>query len=380
MLDNAPLPAPGPDMRPALCLLPLLAALATPAFAQNAPAKPALLPDEVVAMAVHDATANSVLRIDVAWNPSAARTNAGLDKLLPKEFVQSQSQSQSQLQRAVGSAVLWDDAGHVVTTEFRSPNPGSTYEATLPDGTRRPARLLGTDAELGISVLQLEGAATGMRPVKPGASHALRVGQRLYVLGTAWGRSFILLEGMLGGISAAYADNGHDSLLLTATINPGNAGGPVFDTSGRLVGLIQGLYGVGGNAGNGGLTTVLQSDDFAWAVPQLIAKGRVDRARLDIGLVDLSATNDGNAVPANLPRGVGVLTLGVDGAGARAGLRARDGDAIDVITGFDGTPVRSYADLRAALDRRRAGDACTLTVWRAGKTIELPVTLSASRH
>lgn len=365
-------------MRPALRLLPLLAALAGPAFAQNAPAKPALLPDEVVAMAVHDATANSVLKIDVAWSASAARTDASLDKLLPKEFVQSQSRSQ--LQRAVGSAVLWDDAGHVVTTEFRSPNPGSTFEATLPDGTRRPARLLGTDTELGISVLQLEGAATGMRPVTAGASHALRVGQRLYVLGNAWGRSFILLEGMLGGISAAYADNGHDSLLMTATVNPGNAGGPVFDTSGRLVGLIQGLYGVGGNAGNGGLTMVLQSDDFAWAVPQLIAKGRVDRARLDIGLVDLSAANDGNEVPADLPRGVGVLTLGVDGAGARAGLRARDGDAIDVITGLDGTPVRSYADLRAALDRRHAGDACTLTVWRAGKTIELPVTLSASRH
>ena len=374
MLDNARLPAHGPDMRPALCLIPLLAALAGPAFAQNAPARPALLPDEVVAMAVHDATANSVVKVDVAWDAPPAKTMPGLDKLLPKEY------GDTQRQHAVGSAVLWDDAGHVVTAEFRSPNPGSTFEATLPDGTRRPARLLGTDTELGISVLQLEGAATGMRPATLGASRALRVGQRLYVLGTAWGRSFILLEGMLGGISAAYADNGHDALLMTATVNPGNAGGPVFDTSGRLVGLVQGLYGVGGNANNGGLTMVLQSDDFAWAVPQLIAKGRVERARLDIGLVDLSAANDGNEVPANLPRGVGVLTLVADGAGARAGLHERDGEAIDVITGFDGVPVRSYADLRAQLDRHHAGDACTLTVWRGGQTLQMPVKLSASRR
>jgi len=359
-------------MRPALALL--LIATSLHAGAQSAAPAAALLPEEQAAVAVHEASIGSVVTVHISWDDKSAPLDPDLRKLfkLPDE----PAGRDPRRERAIGTGVVWDAAGHVVAMAGDAVRPGARVEVVLADGSRHDTTVIGSDATLNVAVLQIAGPVPGLHPARLGSSATLRVGQYLFAFGSAWGRGVVMLEGMLGGISSAYGGNGRNSLLVNAAINPGNAGGPVLDTGGRLVGMVHGTYGNGSTVG---LVLALPVDDLAAAVPRLIADGRISRAQLGLSIVDPQDETTRANLPAGMQPGVPVLGVDAGGPGERAGLRARVDDAIDVITGIDGAPVRGYPDLRAALDRLRPGQVCTLAVWRAGKTINVPVTLGAEK-
>ena len=340
--------------------LPVLGAVA--ATDAPAPAHAPILPDEQNAIAVNDAASPSVVQIQATWTQPVGKQIAGMEKIFGKEGMKVPPHL------SVGAGVVWDVAGHVVTSQQVGGEAGTTFKVTLADGSRRAATLLGADATLGISVLKLDGPTDGLHPIVVGASRGLRVGQRLYVIGNAYGSGPLFSTGMLGALERTVSGMGRRSLVLNVAANPGDAGGAVLDTSGRLVGLIRGIY-----SGNGsvGFALVQPCDDFASAIPRLIAGEHIEHAVLGISVEDARSED----LPDGLPPGVAVIKPDTGGAGEHAGLLARDGDAVDVITAIDGVAIRSFPDLAAVLDRHRPGDACDLTVWRAGKSRTLRIAL-----
>ncbi|HEY8973751.1 MAG TPA: S1C family serine protease, partial [Burkholderiaceae bacterium] len=302
-------------MKPLSALPALLGALVLPAAATG-PMDPAaaLQAEEANAVAVHDAIAPSVVKIDVSWQEPPPKLAPGLE-----QFLREDSQGKTTPRRGTGTGVLWDTSGHVVTSSTVVEAAGGSFKVTLADGSRRDATLVAVDNRSKVAVLKLEGATTGLRPATPGSSGSLRVGQRIYVMGASFGKALVFVDGMLGAITSAYADDGYQDLAVNTSLNPGTAGGPLFDSAGRMVGLVKGIYV--GNTG-GGFVLGTASDDIAWVVPRLLADGHVERAQIGISIQDLDAL----PLPPNLPAGVAVFAVDAAGAGERAGLRPRDGD------------------------------------------------------
>ena len=155
-----------------------------------------------------------------------------------------------------------------------------------------------------------------------------------------------------------------------AAINPGNSGGPLIDSAGRLIGVNTAIISdTGGSAGIGFAVPV---DLVNQVVPKLIRDGRVPRPGIGISVVD-------EAVAGRL--GIAGIVVGEvfpGSAAARAGLQGVDaaGQRIgDVITEVDGRPVRTVAELAAALGRIGIGNRARLTVMRDGVTRTVEVTV-----
>jgi S1-C subfamily serine protease len=360
-------------MRAAFAGAMTLAMLAPPALAATPVAevvapRATLLPMEENAASVYDAALSCVVQIRSTWVEAPRAPIKGLELLLGKAAAESAPVTNN----SNATGVLWDDAGHVVTMA-RLATPGSTFMLTLADGSRRTAKVVGTDSTLDITVLKLDGPVVAQHPIVRGSSRSLRVGQRVYVIGNPFDLTNVMTEGMLGAISTKVAGNGHPALVLNASLNPDNQGGPILDTAGRVIGLIHSSYSRGSGAA---LALGMPIDDIAAVVPRLIADGHVDHPRLGVQI------EDGNDVelPSGLPSGVAISRADPGGAAERAGILAREGNAIDVITAIDGVEVRSYGDLRAQLDKHSAGQSCALTVWRAGKTRLVTFQLGAAKR
>ena len=354
-------------MKPRTFFPSLLVALALPAGAASsatgaATGRPS---DEQEAMAIHDAAAPSVVQLEANWTVLAPKKTGiaipGFEEFAPK------MPKVPTPHHVVGTGFAWDDAGHIVTTDAVISEKDAVVSVILADGSRRSARVLGHDAGVDIAVLQLEGTPGRLRPL-PMAAHAPRIGARVYAFVNTYGQGLDYVTGMVAGLDRQIEGAGGRAIVLNMLTSPGDAGGPVLDTSGHLVGMMTAVYG---RTTFPGFDIASYAEDLARYVPRLIADGRIDHPGL--GVLVAQAKD----VPPGVPAGLPVDRLQPGHSGERAGLRARDGAAIDVITAIDGAPLRSASDLRRLLDAHRPGDECTLTVWREGTTRTLTATLDA---
>jgi S1-C subfamily serine protease len=166
-----------------------------------------------------------------------------------------------------------------------------------------------------------------------------------------------------------------------AAVNPGNSGGPLLDSAGRLIGVNTMIFSPSG--ASAGVGFAVPADTVNRVVPQLIATGKYVRPTLGIEVDERF-----NQLVTERLRVSGVAVLGVaPGSPAeRAGLRGtrlQDNGGIvpgDIILEVDGTAVDSVARLLNRLDERRPGDAVRLRVLRDGQKIDVPVTLQAGNR
>ena len=327
----------------------------------------ALSPEEQNAIAVFDAAAPSVVQVEASGSESNAEPIAGFQNLFGKAAMPSS------LRRTVGGGVLWDAAGHVLTTSAVAIDAGATLTILLADGSRHGATIVGIDKPTDLAVLQIQGPHTGWRLLAPSTFRPALVGQRAYVIGNSYGRGTFFEIGMVGAVDRSMEGGTTHALQLNLAASPGDAGGPALDSLGHLLGLVSGLFA---NRAYPGYALAIPIEDLARLVPRLIADGRIEHPSMEISIID---PRD-RSLPAGIPPGLAVLRPEPGGAGDLAGLKVRDGDAIDVITGIDGAPVRSFPDLRVLLDLHHAGDTCTLTVWRSGTSRTVRLTLASERH
>jgi S1-C subfamily serine protease len=162
-----------------------------------------------------------------------------------------------------------------------------------------------------------------------------------------------------------------------AAINPGNSGGPLLDSAGRLIGVNTAIFSPSG--ASAGVGFAIPVDEVNRVVPRLIRDGKFTRAALGIqtGTEQLHAA-------LRLPKGVAVLGVVPGSPAAAAGIRpfrrgrGRDIVVGDIVTAIAGKPVASLDDVLEVLETRQAGETVTVTLLRAGKTVELQVRLAAS--
>lgn len=238
--------------------------------------------------------------------------------------------------------------------------------ATLADGRHMPATLIGDDPASDLAVIRVD--EPGLAAADLGDSQRLRVGQVAIAIGAPYGFQSTVTAGVvsaLGRSLRSYSGRLIDDVIQTdASLNPGNSGGPLVDSAGRVIGV--------------NTATILPAQGICFAIgintakfvaSRLLRDGRIRRSYVGIS---------GQTVPVHrrvvrfydLPKETGALVLSVeDGSPAkRAGLREGD-----IIVALEGQPVAGVDDLHRLLTEVRVGVSCTLTVLRWTEKLELKI-------
>src|SRR4051794_1834396 len=286
-----------------------------------------------------------------------------------------------------GSGSVLDKQGHILTN-YHVVEDANKVWVTLPGG-KDPfeGEIVGEDPDNDIAILKINAPPEELFPVPIGASENLRVGQRVYTLGNPFGLEGTLTTGIISNLNRTLPSrNGRDmkSIIQTdAAMNPGNSGGPLLDTGGRMIGMNVAIATKTGQ--NAGLGFAIPINRIRQVVPQLIAHVKVVRA--DIGIVAVK----------EMDKGLQIVELNKGGPGERAGLQGwkavrkrvtrgplaydverHDPSAADIIVAIDGQPVESAAAFVDKMEDHQPGERVVLTILRQGRQMQVPVTLGAS--
>lgn len=282
-----------------------------------------------------------------------------------------------QIPQGVGSGLVWDASGHVVTN-FHVIQEAQAARVTLADQSVWKAKLVGAYPDKDLAVLKIDAPKARLSPILVGESQDLQVGQKVYAIGNPFGLDHSLTTGIISAlgreIESVTGRPIKDAIQTDAAINPGNSGGPLLDSAGRLIGVNTAIYSPSG--ASAGIGFAIPVDEVSRIVPRLIAEGRVSRPGLGIQV----ATDD--LVGRLGLEGVLIVAVMPGGPAAKAGLqpsrRDRWGELAlgDLIVGLDGERIASLGDLYDLLDKHRVGDRVRLTLLREGQKVETEVTLA----
>jgi 2-alkenal reductase len=281
---------------------------------------------------------------------------------------------QVQIAAGAGSGFLWDKAGHVVTNNHVIEG-AQRVAVRIDSGDPIEATVIGRAPNYDLAVLRLSEARTSFQPIPIGTSNDLQVGQAVYAIGNPFGLTRTLTTGVVSAVNRTLPTaSGREVagvIQTDAPINPGNSGGPLLDSAGRLIGVNTAILSESG--ASAGIGFAVPVDVVNKIVPELIKRGRVPTPAIGVKVL-----NEEAAAPIGVP---GVIIAGVvpNSPAARAGLRGMDraiGRPGDIIVAVGGKPVKSVAELAAALEEIGIGNTATLTVWRDGQTREVKVTIA----
>jgi 2-alkenal reductase len=208
--------------------------------------------------------------------------------------------------------------------------------------------------------------------VKLGQIKDTRVGDWVLAIGSPFGFENTVTAGIVSATSRALPEGTYVPFIQTdAAVNPGNSGGPLLDSAGRLIGVNSAI--ISGSGASAGIGFAIPVDVVNRVVPELIRTGRVPNPGIGIIAAPESATArlgmDGVVVVRTL-RGSPAATAGI------RGIDQMTGEIGDIIVGVNGKPVRRLSDLTAELERAGVGKPVQLTVARGGRTTTVSVTIA----
>jgi len=285
--------------------------------------------------------------------------------------------------RGTGSGFIWDDKGHVVTN-YHVIAGASEARIRLSDGKEYKASLVGASPMHDLAVLRI-GEGPKRHPLPLGTSRDLRVGQRTFAIGNPFGLDWTLTTGIVSALDRSLTEESGsviEHLIQTdAAVNPGNSGGPLLDSAGRLIGVNTAIYSPSG--ASAGVGFAVPVDTVNRVIPQLIGSGKYTRPSLGIEIdEDINET-----ITAQLGvKGVVILKVRQGSPAAQAGLkgitvnRDRTVSPGDIITAVQGKNVETIAKLMARLDDFQVGQPIKLSVFRNDSVREVMVTLSSEQQ
>lgn len=281
------------------------------------------------------------------------------------QSVRSRRQAEPQERHGGGSGFIFTPDG-LVLTNSHVVHDASRIEVTVADGRRFPARIIGDDPATDLAVIQIDGS--GLTAVTLGDSQGLRVGQLVIAIGNPYGFQSTVTAGVvsaLGRSLRSYSGRLIEDVVQTdASLNPGNSGGPLVASDGRVVGV--------------NTATILPAQGLCFAIgintakfvaSRLLRDGRIRRSYIGVSAQTVP-------IHRRLVRyydllketGVVVLSTEPNSPAQRAGLREGD-----VIIALEGQPVAGVDDLHRLLTEVRVGATSELTVLRGTERQHLAI-------
>jgi S1-C subfamily serine protease len=329
-------------------------------------ARGALAQDEQATVEIFERAAPSVVYIT---NLGLRRDMFGLNVL--------------EIPQGTGSGIVWDDQGHIVTN-LHVIEGAQAAEVVLSDRSNWDARLVGYAADKDLAVLKIGAPRDKLKPILVGASHDLKVGQKVFAIGNPFGLDHTLTTGIISALGREIpaVEEGRtirDVIQTDAAINPGNSGGPLLDSAGRLIGLNTAIFSPrqGSQGTSIGIGFAVPVDTINRVVPQLISDGHVVRPALGVTFLDerlARAWGLSGGLVASVAAGSGAAKAGVRPTTRDEAGRIRLGD---LVVAIDRQQVSGADDVIAVLEKHKVGDRVTLTVQRGEGQVDLVVELQA---
>lgn len=267
--------------------------------------------------------------------------------------------------RGTGSGVLYTPDGYLLTNSHVAQRAEITV-VSLPDGRVCEAVRVGDDPATDLAVLRLSG--NGFSHATFGSSAGLRVGQLVIAVGNPLGYQATVTAGIVSALGRTLRTaSGRliDSVIQTdAPLNPGNSGGPLADTAGRVVGINTAVAG-----GAQGICFAIGIDTAVEVAYQLMRHGRVQRSRLQ--LAGQTITLDRRIQRALEREQTGAVMIAevlADGPARRAGLERGD-----LLLELDGELITGVDGLHRLLTAERAGRMVEIRLVRRGKVQAIAV-------
>jgi S1-C subfamily serine protease len=318
------------------------------------------------------ATGNAVTDDSVLLDAYSQAVTRAVEKVSPSvvnievhQSVPSRRRAEPQERRGGGSGFIFTPDG-LILTNSHVVHEASRIEVTVADGRKLPARTIGDDPATDLAVIQIDGA--GLIAASLGDSQGLRVGQLVMAIGSPYGFQSTVTAGVvsaLGRSLRSYSGQLIEDVIQTdASLNPGNSGGPLVASNGRVVGV--------------NTATILPAQGICFAIgintakfvaSRLLRDGRIRRSY--IGVSAQTAPIHRRLVRYyGLPKETGVVVLSSEpnSPAQRAGLREGD-----VIVALEGQAVAGLDDLHRVLSDIGAGVRAELAVLRGTEKLSLAV-------
>jgi len=293
-----------------------------------------------------------------------------------RQFFGLNGAPREQVEQSLGSGVIVDAGKGYVLTNNHVVAGADDITVTLQDGRNFKGKLIGTDPDTDVAVVQIQ--ASNLQALPMADSAQLRVGDFVVAVGDPFGLGQTVTSGIVSALGrsglgrTSSGTMGYQNFIQTdASINPGNSGGPLVNLRGELVGINSMIFSPSG--ASAGIGFAIPSNLINEVMPQLIAHGKVSRGSLGVQTQDitpriaqvLGLKDTNGAVVTRVAR-----SSIADGAGIQVG---------DVITAINGKPLQGAQDLRNAEGLLPVGSIVQLTVKRGGNSHQVSATLTPEK-
>lgn len=267
--------------------------------------------------------------------------------------------------QSLGSGFIIESSGYVLTNAHVVAD-ATEITVKLADKRTFKAKVIGSDARTDVALLKID--ASGLPKVDLGDANKLKVGEWVVAIGAPFGLENTVTAGIVSAKGRSLPDENFVPFIQTdAAINPGNSGGPLFNMNGEVVGINSQIYSRSG--GYMGLSFSIPIDVAMKVADELKSTGKVQRARMGVGIQDVS---EDLAKSFGLAKSAGVLIRSVEEEGPADKAGVKPGD---VILRFNGQDVTSSADLQKVVFANKPGNKAIVQVWREKAAHEFTMTL-----
>jgi S1-C subfamily serine protease len=284
---------------------------------------------------------------------------------------------QIQARNDLGSGVVYDGQGHIVTNAHVVGDERTFRVTTANSEEELTARLVSSYPEQDLAVVKLEQVPDGLKAAAFGDSSKVEVGQIVLAMGSPLGLSSSVTQGIVSATGRTVTEGGGNGgtgatianmVQTSAAINPGNSGGALVNLDSRVIGIPT-LAAVDPGLGEGaapGIGFAIPASTVKSIADQIIEDGRVtDSGRAALGITGRTVVNDDYRAA-----GVAVVDVQAGGAADKAGLEPGD-----IITRLGDEDITTITSLSEALASDKPGERTTVTFTRDGSEKKVDVTL-----
>ena len=294
------------------------------------------------------------------WPP---RGNHPFGEFFERFFKDMPQRSPRFQQQGSGSGVLISPDGYIVTNDHVIKG-ADTVSVTLANQQEYEAKVVGRDPKTDLAVLKIESDQT-LPAADLGDSDELNVGDWVVAIGNPFGLNHTVTSGIVSAKGRVIGAGPYDDFIQTdASINPGNSGGPLFDLSGKVVGINTAIIPHGQGIGFAIPVNIAKS-----LVPQLVETGSVTRGYLGVSIQTLTPSLV-QALKLETRKGALVSDVLPKSPAAEAGIERGD-----VIMTFNGKGIDDSRDLAATVAATPVGEDAEVLVLRNGQRETLTLTV-----